>query len=142
VGDYVLKLDDSGLPINNPIRVELSNISSVNKEIKDGKMAVAIPLIGLKQQLSGGLQGEIEREILEKEDFRNPRMIKVNVLGGLRAALMRIMDFSFEISKDRVEPLKNSVKFRFTLHKGGYATILLREFMKPSTDQQLIKSGF
>jgi tRNA pseudouridine13 synthase len=147
VGDYVLKLDDLGLPTNNPIKVELGNVSSINKEIKDGKMVIAIPLIGLKQQLSEGLQGEIEGEILEREnlkqeDFRNSHKIKVNIPGGLRAALMRIMDFSFEISKDRIEPLKNSVKFRFTLHKGGYATILLREFVKPSTDRQLIKSGF
>ncbi|MBS7654370.1 MAG: tRNA pseudouridine(13) synthase TruD [Candidatus Bathyarchaeia archaeon] len=147
VGDYVLELNGLGLPMKNFIKVELSNISLINEEIKDGKMVIAIPLIGLKQHLSGGLQGEIEREILEREgikqeNFRNAHMIKVDILGGLRAALARIMDFRFEVSEDKIEPLKSSVKFRFTLHKGGYATILLREFMKPSTDRQLIKSGF
>lgn len=147
VGDYALELDGLGLPMKNFIKVELSNISLINEKIKNGKMAVAIPLIGLKQQLSGGLQGEIEREILEKEglkqeDFRNSHMIRVDISGGLRAALAKMIDFSFEISEDKIEPLKSSVKFHFTLHKGGYATILLREFMKPSTDRQLIKSGF
>lgn len=147
LGDYALELDDLGLPMKKFIKVELSNISLVNKEIKNGKMAIAIPLIGLKQQLSSGLQGEIERGILEKEglrqeDFRNAHMIKVDIPGGLRAALARIRDFNFEVSEDKIEPLKRSVKFRFTLHKGGYATILLREFMKPSTDRQLIESGF
>ena len=147
IGDYVLKLDEHGLPLKKAVKVEANNLSSINQEVRRGKMALALPLVGLKQPLSEGLQGEIEREVLEiedirPEDFRNPLKIKVNAFGNLRTAVTKIMNFNFEILKDKRERSKNSVKFRFTLHRGAYATILLREFMKPPNDRRLIKSGF
>ncbi len=146
-GDYVVKLSSLGLPEREFVRAEAKNISAINREIQRGGMALALPLIGLKQQPSGGLQGEIEKEILEEEDlsqedFRNPRMIKVNILGGLRLALAKTMNLKVSIMKESIKPSRNSVKSSFTLYKGAYATILLREFMKPPTDEQLIKSGF
>jgi len=146
-GDYLVKLDSLGLPTRKFVRAEASNLHHFNEEIRKGKVALAMPLIGLKQSPSEGLQGEIEREILEKEgisreDFRNPWKIKVNVLGGLRPVLAKIIDLKMSVTEDENDPSRKSVKFVFTLHKGTYATILLREFMKPSTDEQLIKSGF
>lgn len=146
-GDYVLELDSKGLPLKKAIKAEESNQHLINEEIRRGKMALALPLAGLKQPLSKGLQGEIEQEVLESEgikleDFKNPLKIKVNIFGNLRIALTKIMDFSFKILKDEIDQSKNSARFCFTLHKGAYATIVLREFMKPSTDRHLIKSGF
>ncbi len=146
-GDYLVKLNRFGLPMRRFARAEASNISRLNEEILREKVALALPLIGLKQPPSEGLQGEIEREILEKEgisreDFQNPRVLKVNVLGDLRPALAKIFDLKVSIAEDETDSSKRSAKFSFTLHKGTYATILLREFMKPSTDDQLVKGGF
>jgi len=146
-GDYLVRLNSLGLPTRKIAKAEKSNIRSLNEEIRKGKIALAIPLIGIKQPPSDGLQGEIEKEILEKEgisqkDFKKPKVIKVNVLGGLRIALAKIFDLRISVTENETEQPKKSVKFSFTLHKGTYATILLREFIKPSTDEQLVKSGF
>ena len=146
-GDYVIGLDGAGLPDRRIFRVKADNIKAINDEIKGGRMALGIPLVGPKQQLSGGLQGEIEREILEEEnispeDFRGANMIKVNVLGGLRPALTNVIGLKVNVMEDEREAEKRKAIFNFMLPRGSYATILLREYMKPSTDKQLIRSGF
>jgi tRNA pseudouridine13 synthase len=106
---------------------------------------VALPLIGFKQFVSAGRQGEIEKEILEAEnvnprDFRVPQMPKISSSGGLRAVLASVRNFSVEKPiKDEANPLKQQVKMGFTLPSGSYATVLLREFMKP---RNLVKACF
>lgn len=146
-GDYAIGLDGVGLPERRILRVEAGNIKAMNDEIKGGRMALGIPLVGPKQPLSRGLQGEIEREILEEEgispeDFGGARMIKVNILGGLRPALAKVIGLKVNVMEDERETGRRAAIFNFTLPRGSYATILLREYMKPSTDEQLIGSGF
>ncbi|MBS7625074.1 MAG: tRNA pseudouridine(13) synthase TruD [Candidatus Bathyarchaeia archaeon] len=147
VGDYAVRLNSMGLPEKPFIEVKESNVAHVNKEIRMGRMALALPLIGLRQPPSKGLQGEIESEILEEEgisgeDFKRTKVLNVSVLGGLRVAMERVMNFEAKVIREIGRPLENSVEFKFILHKGAYATILLREFMKPRTDEELVKSGF
>jgi len=140
-GDYVVNIGSKGLPTNSFTRVEEENLHSVISEVEEGRMALALPVIGFDQQISSGAQGEIEREILEREnvqpqDFRIKRMPECSVRGGLRKALASIINLSFET---RPADEKSIAKFRFMLHKGSYATIVLREFMKP---EDPISSGF
>jgi len=106
---------------------------------------LALPLIGYKQSVSVGEQGEIEEQILEKEDvtpqdFKVSIMPKISSPGGLRTALTPLMGLNIEKPiKDDFNPSKKMVNLRFTLRKGSYATIILREFMKPPNP---IKAGF
>lgn len=146
IGDYVIEVEPSGLP--NPLRyrvVSHENISEINKAIENGKMLLALPLIGFKQALSQGIQGEIERSVLEKEgillkDFKIKHMPKLSLKGELRAALARLREFSMhEISRDETCSHKNKAVIGFMLHRGSYATIVLREIMKP---KNLVKAGF
>ncbi len=44
-----------------------------------------------------------------------------------------------EIADDSENPGKHMMKLGFTLNRGSYATVLLREFMKP---QELITAGY
>ncbi|MBS7607374.1 MAG: tRNA pseudouridine(13) synthase TruD [Candidatus Bathyarchaeia archaeon] len=146
-GDYVIELDENGLPRGRFFKVEASNLKAMNDELKHGRAALGIPLIGPKQPLSEGLQGEIEREILEeeginREDFKRARAIKVDVSGRLRLALVNIIGLKVDIIDDVEKPGRKAAIFKFTLPRGAYATILLREYMKPATDEQLIKCGF
>lgn len=103
----------------------------------DADKRVALPLPGVRQSTSGGEQGEIEREILKNEgvrpaDFHISRMPKISATGGLRIALSPIGDFSLaEPTADLANPGKRKVSVDFTLGKGSYATVVLREFMKP-----------
>jgi tRNA pseudouridine13 synthase len=103
----------------------------------DNQSCLALPIVGFKQTLSSGAQGQIEREILEEENFtpehfRISIMPQISAAGGLRTALMPIKDlFSTKPSTDSVNPSKRKIEFSFMLGKGSYATVVLREFMKP-----------
>lgn len=144
-GDYVVYLDSHGLPTTNFMRVTAQSRSSVEEALNEGRMRIAIPLVGFQQPCSEGVQGKIEREILEIEnvapqDFYVSRMPEISAPGGLRTILAPIVNLSVEKpTEDSANPSKRKVTLGFTLHRGSYATVLLREFMKP---QDLIKAGF
>jgi tRNA pseudouridine13 synthase len=145
VGDFVVPLDEHGLPQKNGDIVTKNSLSEINKTIKERKACVAIPLVGFKQPLSKGLQGEIEQKILDEENvkpenFKVSAMHEVSAAGGLRAVLAPIIDFAADKPTDDSEtPSKNEVRLRFALCKGSYATVPLREFMKPDN---LVEAGF
>jgi len=145
VGDYVMNVDSRGLQTTKFSQVTSQSLSTVKKAFEEGVMRVGIPLIGYKQQPSDGVQGEIEREILEAEnlaprDFYVSSMPETSAPGRLRTILASIIDFSVEeASRDSESPRKRKIGLDFTLHRGSYATVLLREFMKP---RNLIKAGF
>jgi tRNA pseudouridine13 synthase len=106
---------------------------------------LALPIVGYKQSLSHGKQGEIEKKILEEENITPEQFLiltmpRISADGGLRTALMSIEDFTITKSTwDSVSPAKQQAELSFTLKKGSYATVVLREFMKP---ENLIASGF
>jgi len=148
VGDYVVKLNEKGLPTAEFTQVTASSLHArvrVKKALTDGKMRVAIPLVGFKQSPSQGVQGEIEQEILETEnvnpeDFCISFMPEVSASGVLRTILAPALNLSVEeTSRDSANPSKRKTRLGFMLHRGSYATVLLREFMKP---RDLIKAGF
>ena len=97
----------------------LSKTIEMQEEIKGRK----IPLIGYRTKL-----GEIEKEILEKEgikkeNFKIKSMPELSLEGSERDACID--------SEIKVELLNsNACVFNFTLPKGSYATVVLREFMK------------
>jgi len=145
IGDHALSLDDHGLPTTQFTPVTAQSIQSVKKAITEGRMRIALPLVGFKQPPSDGIQGEIENEILESEgvspqDFHVSSIPEISASGGLRTILAPMIHLSTEgASSDSINPYKRKVKLSFTLHRGSYATILLREFMKP---RDIIEAGF
>jgi tRNA pseudouridine13 synthase len=145
VGDYVVKADSHGLPTSSYVRATLEKIEDLRKTVKKGKMYVAIPLIGFKQVLSEGVQGEIEQSILGSEkvtqnDFYVSSMPEMSAAGELRAGMTPIINLNIEKpAKDELNLGKKKLRINFTLHRGCYATIVLREFLKP---RNLIKAGF
>jgi tRNA pseudouridine13 synthase len=146
VGDYVVNVERSGLPMlamHKVVRAEA--LKEINKAIEAGKMRLAIPLVGFRQHTSLGVQGEIEKQILEEEginqeSFKISAMPEITPRGELRTAVTPLNNFSLdEISKDSTNRSKYEAKLSFTLYRGSYATVLLREIMKPSNP---IKAGF
>ena len=144
-GDYTVKLDSDGLPTTSSTQATDQTLQAVQNSIDENKMRIAIPLIGFKQGPSGGVQGEIEREILETEnltpnDFTVSSMPEVRAPGKQRTVLTPIVNLSVEeLSEDPANLSCQALKLAFTLHRGSYATVLLREYMKP---QDLIAAGF
>ncbi|MGB9959201.1 MAG: tRNA pseudouridine(13) synthase TruD [Candidatus Bathyarchaeales archaeon] len=146
VGDYVVKLDTLGLPITQaPVVASHETLNEINLKTEIGKMHVAIPLLGFRQKLSQGMQGEIEKQVLEEEgispeNFKVKGMPELSLKGGVRAVLATLKNFSLnEIARDETNPSKWKVEVEFMLQRGSYATVFLREIMKP---RNLVKSGF
>ena len=145
IGDYVVYVDQNGLPTHHAKKIESQNLEEMKKAVKKGKMRIAVPLVGYKQPTSSGIQGEIENEILERENislnnFYIKNMRETSVKGELRVIITPLIMFSYEKPyKDPIKPSKNLLKCSFTLQRGSYATIFLRELMKP---RNIIKAGF
>jgi tRNA pseudouridine13 synthase len=136
VGDYVVAVERNGLPLNNVAKmVTDKSVSAVNEQVKAGRTRIALPIVGMRQKLSQGIMGEFEAEILEQEgisleDLRVNELPQICGKGGLRAVLAPFRDFTLQnISNAGGE---SQVQLSFTLLRGCYATVLLRELMKPS----------
>jgi len=146
VGDYVVNVERSGLPMPKMRRTATTRtLAEISKAIQAGTMRLAIPLIGFKQQPSKGVQGELEKQILQgegisPENFRIALMPEISARGKLRTAITPLNNFLLdEISEDSVNPSRHKAQVGFTLYRGSYATIVLRELMKP---RNLLKAGF
>ena len=131
VGDLVVGVEKSGLPltmVNKVVTPETLDV--VNSQVKVGKLRVALPIFGTKQKLSLGVMGEIEREVLDTEGIGD-KPIRLNELsnaggkGGLRAVLAPVREFKMQRVTDDV------AKVSFILNRGCYATVVLRELIKP-----------
>jgi tRNA pseudouridine13 synthase len=145
VGDYVVGVERSGLPLTSVAKVATAeNLSEVNNQVKVGRLRLALPIFGVKQKLSGGIMGKIENEVLEQEGLETTNL-SFNVLsrtggkGGLRTTVTPIRDFKLQSisSNDAGDGVQATVSFM--LLRGSYATVVLREIMKPS---DLITAGF
>ena len=136
-GDYVIELDEFGLPTREFFKATKENLPKIKGKIDMGKASIAMPLIGHKQALSGGIQGRIEETILREknirpEDFHIPQMPKTSSPGSLRLVLAPMIDLQVrDPLRDQLNPNRIMIELGFTLRRGSYATILLREFMKP-----------
>jgi tRNA pseudouridine13 synthase len=142
VGDFVVNVERTGLPmIRTGKLVEAGNVAEVNGQIDARRMRVALPIFGAKQKLSEGTMGELERLVLEEESveaggFRVPALEEVAARGELRAAVCPVKNFSAQaVASDEGTRLP----LEFGLLRGAYATVLLREIMKPN---DLIAAGF
>jgi len=144
-GDIILKVDKSGLPSNETYKVSSSNIEEVQEKVKVGKAVVALPLIGYEVKIPSGEMGEIIKKILEEEkvkpeDFRVKSIPELSVKGTYRSVLLKVKDFkATEPAEDEVNPDVLKLITCFSIPRGGYATVVLREFLKPCDP---VLSGF
>ena len=107
-------------------------------------MRVALPIVGVKQKLSQGVMGQIEKQVLEQEEI-NLENLQVNELsrvggrGGLRTTITSVKDFKVKNVSTNAKANGCQTELSFMLLRGSYATVLLREIMKPSDP---IEAGF
>ena len=104
-------------------RVGDSRVETVNRHAARGRAFVTAPLVGTATKLGDGEPGAIEREVLEEAGVE-PSMFDLpgefHSTGTRRAILAST---TLDIERD---PLT----FEFSLPKGSYATVLLREYLK------------
>jgi tRNA pseudouridine13 synthase len=145
VGDYVVGVEHSGLPLTTIAKnVTAKTLADVNEQITRGKLRVALPIIGVRQRLSQGVMGQIEKEVLaqEKVDLEKSRINSLKLVGGkggLRTAVTPIRDFKLQNISASSDGRGCQAELSFMLLRGSYATVVLREIMKPNNP---ISSGF
>jgi tRNA pseudouridine13 synthase len=146
VGDLVVNVERSGLPMQAMFKiVTAENRKEISTLLHAGRMRLALPLIGFRQRLSQGAQGEIEKQILEEEgivseQFRIKAAPDISLRGGLRTAISPLRDLCMEqVIRSSVSQSEYEARVSFTLYRSSYATIILRELMKPRNP---IKAGF
>ena len=124
-GDRVMGMDEEGTRTH---LVTAANRERVQRELDRGRAVLTAPLPGLTVPLAEGLPGEIEQEVLDANGvdlagFRVRELPEVASDGRRRAILLPVS--SLEVAWEGGDPV-----FGFTLGKGSYATVVLREFMK------------
>ena len=110
------------------------NVERINETILEGSAFIQMPVPGCDTQLSDGIIGEIEREVLESEGvalsrFELERCTRLRSKGVMRNVILPT-NMAFNISNDEINKGFSKVELRFYLEKGGYATSVLREIMK------------
>ena len=129
VGDVVCFADTdtpAGLPVPDTDRTQAvteKRVQSITRHCERDRAFVTAPLVGTETELADGEPGEIERAVLddvgvEPADFDLPG--EFHSEGTRRAIAVRT-----ELAVDR-DPLT----FSFSLPRGSYATVLLREYRK------------
>ncbi len=105
---------------------------TLGKFENDPEQRLAIPLVGYsyyrKNRFDHQISKILEREQVHARDFFVKSMQEVSDEGGFRQTVIKCENFSV------VEPMVS-----FILSRGSYATVLLREIIKP---QDPIRAGF
>jgi len=136
IGDIIGILDENG-SIRGIMNVNSMNIMDCRRLIDEGKAVLLLRLLGYGSIIGSGVQGEIEREVLEEEGisldiFKSKSMPELSIKGGYRATSFTLENLSYRVDK-------NILFLSFILKKGFYATIFLRELMKP---RNILSAGF
>ena len=131
IGDYIMPADGYGGPDQRvTIEVTERNQSKLSKRCREGKAWVAGLLPGASSNFSKGLQGELEKEVMDAfgvnfKDFIIDDIPELSSYGMYRPLFQKYNDI--KLVYDKEDPV-----FSFWLHKGTYATSFLREIMKSS----------
>jgi tRNA pseudouridine13 synthase len=140
VGDVVCFRNEFGFADVDKGRVERvteEKIEGINRLIKHGRAFVTAPLFGYETEFADGVEGEIEKSVLEEEgvelnDFYIEKIPEIRSKGIRRPILVpvKVKLSNEEVSDDDMNPDRKKVKLHFFLPKGSYATVVLREYMK------------
>ena len=122
--------EDLFLPKEGDVCFDKKN--NLGRYQNDPDQRLAIPLVGYsyskKNRFDHQISKVLEKEQIHAKDFFSKEMQEISDEGGFRQATIKCESFSV-----------NEPSVSFTLSRGSYATILLREIMKPSNP---IAAGF
>jgi tRNA pseudouridine13 synthase len=128
VGDFVIKLDEAHSGRDTWLYVTETTLEKRLAQVESGEYALALPIPGYSTRLPPVKQSDLLIQILKEEntllrDFRNPTMKSLNSPGGLHLASIDLPDLKVSCSE-------KGLLTSFSLRKGSYATVVMREIMK------------
>ena len=131
--DYVAPLDRWGSP-SRPIRTDGSNLGALRRMVSNQRAVPMLPVLGTKTRLVGA-NLEAYDEILESEGISQSDLGRVPgmpFLGTMRFAIFRAISYSVEGPQaDELNIGKDKAVVITSLPRSCYATVLLREIMRP-----------
>ncbi|MHA1649443.1 MAG: tRNA pseudouridine(13) synthase TruD [Candidatus Helarchaeota archaeon] len=135
IGDYVSILDQYSLPTKAIYEVNPSNQNSLNKAISNGKAVVMFPLFGFDLDYSHHPLADYIEKLIDEDEidlslFKFPNNHNIQIKVTYRPISFRPKNFTIDINDFSNASEDLYIKFIFSLNKGCYATVLLREFMK------------
>jgi tRNA pseudouridine13 synthase len=132
-GDFASPLDGWGSPAR-PIKTSPSNASTLRKMVSSKKGVLMVRVVGARTGMEGR-DRDIYSEILETEGITLHNFENVAgspFFGTLRFSIFRPIDLSLSgASPDELSPGMRKQTVVTSLPKGCYATVLLREIMRP-----------
>jgi tRNA(Glu) U13 pseudouridine synthase TruD len=112
---------------------------SLDKAIKLNRAVIVIPIIGYNTNLDDfPLIKSIFEDIVQQEGintniFRSELLYQFEFKGAFRAMTTKPIGLKFiELADDDLFPGNKKLKFEFSLNKGSYATMVIRELLKNS----------
>ncbi len=137
IGDYTKPIAGE---IHTVRPVTKDVISQITKAIQKGTHQIVIPIVGFDFEHVSfeGSMGKIITTILEKEQispaqFRLKDLPTLSSRGTFRPLLVNPVNYHSSILKIK----ETAVQICFDLPKGSYASVILREFIKPELPTQL-----
>lgn len=127
-GDFLIKLDETHAGRDMWLYVTNSTIEERQRQVETSQYGLALPILGYSTRLPETKQSDNVRDILHDEDirladFRNPKIKPLDSAGGLHLASIGLSDLVASCSDD-------GLSVQFSLRKGSYATVVMRELMK------------
>jgi tRNA pseudouridine13 synthase len=127
-GDFLVALDETHSGRDSWLYVSEKTLEKRREQVSEMKFALALPSPGYATRLPPSKQADMVKEVLASEDieladFRDPHMKSIDASGGLHRTSISLSDFSASIQDE-------GLLVRFSLRKGSYATVVLREIMK------------
>jgi tRNA pseudouridine13 synthase len=129
-GDTLLRVARDGTtPSRDPVSVADGNLHECQETVRKGRARLAGPLIGYDTARPAGASGELVERVLARTNvdpsgFRLPTFPELASAGAWRPATIGTPPISIRDSEA-------SVVVGFALPKGSYATVVLRELLKP-----------
>ncbi|MCK5238653.1 MAG: tRNA pseudouridine(13) synthase TruD [Candidatus Thorarchaeota archaeon] len=128
VGDFIIRLDKSHTGRDDWLFVTEQNYETRLEQVKSGEYGIASVIPGYTTKMPNTKQTEHIVRILKEdstavEDFRFPESRYLNSPGSLHL-------LSIELDKLDVQCIEEGLQIGFSLRKGSYATVVLREIMK------------
>ena len=128
IGDFLMRLDKPHTGRDEWLFVTERNLEEQKELVRDGQYGIAAVIPGYSTKQPNTKQTESMLELLKDEeislqDFYHPKNRNLDSAGGLHLVNITLPNISAEIKDD-------GLLVQFSLRKGSYATVVLREIMK------------
>ncbi|MBN2157385.1 MAG: tRNA pseudouridine(13) synthase TruD [Candidatus Lokiarchaeota archaeon] len=128
-----LLLDDNGLTTPLRYRYKKWKKPFLRKVLNMDRARIMCPILGYDSKLSDSYFGRIYKRILKKENFKldyfkNGKELRAyDFRGSFRSIIVKPRDLQVVPHYEQINPI---IRMKFSLPKGTYATMLIRELSK------------